>query len=248
MADDIRAVREFWEKNPLFQGESNYHPGTREFFEEHRRVYIEDCFAGSLESRLFPDSPDGLVLDLGCGPGFWIVEFVTTGKARNIVASDLTHNALEITRQRLVLHDIDAGLVQANAEMLPFTANTFSHVNCHGVIHHTPETEKCIIEIERVLKVGGSALISVYYLNVFLRHWEKLRWFGFVLANFGAGLRGRGRENIFRQVDINEIVRSYDGTENPLGKVYSKIEFESMIKKHFEIEELFFHFFQPDLY
>lgn len=42
---------------------------------------------------------------------------------------------------------------------------------------------------------------------------------------------------------MNEIVRMYDGAENPLGKAYSKQEFVKMLKPYFEIEEVFFHFF-----
>ena len=42
----IREVRSFWEEEPLFKGESDFEPGTPPYFDEHRRVYIEDCFAG----------------------------------------------------------------------------------------------------------------------------------------------------------------------------------------------------------
>jgi len=238
----IGAVRSFWEKNPLFQGESNFKPGTPEFFEEHRRVYIEDCFAGAIDPRLFPDSTDCRTLDLGCGPGFWTVEFLKSG-IKNVVAADLTQNALNLTRKRLLFNNVNAEVVRENAEKLAFPSNAFDHINCQGVIHHTPNTGKCIAEIARVLKPGGGAIISVYYRNIFLRHWNKLKLFGKLLSKFDAKLHGRGRENIFSQNNVNEIVRMYDGKENPIGKAYSKQEFMDMLNPYFDIEEIFFHFF-----
>lgn len=156
----LNDVESFWEKNPLFQGESNFEPGTREFFEEHRRIYIEDCFAGSLDHRLFPDSVDSWTLDLGCGPGFWTVEFLKSG-IKNIVAADLTDNALQLTRKRLSVYNVNAEVVHANAENMIFPSNSFDHVNCQGVIHHTPDTEKCVSEIARVLKPGGGRLSAL---------------------------------------------------------------------------------------
>ena len=154
----INDVSSFWEQNPLFSGESGFEPGTWEFFEEHRRVVVEDCFAGVMDKRLIPECADGRILDLGCGPGLWTVEFLKSN-ARNVVASDLTENALRITRKRLLAYNVEANLVQANAEDLCFESNSFDYVNCQGVIHHTPDTEKCVAEIARVLKSGGGQLL-----------------------------------------------------------------------------------------
>ena len=238
----INDVKSFWEQNPLFQGESSFEPGTQEFFEEHRRVIIEDCFAGALDERLFSDFADERVLDLGCGPGFWTVELLKSG-AQNVIAADLTENALKIARKRLLVYNVEARLAQANAEDLCFSSNSFYHVNCQGVIHHTPDTEKCIAEIARVLKSGGGAVISVYYRNVFLRHWNRLWFIGKLLSRLGARLHGRGRENIFSKKDVNEITRIYDGIDNPIGKSYSTESFVNMLKPYFQIKEIFYHFF-----
>ena len=147
----LNDVKSFWEKNPLFHGESSFEPGTREFFEEHRRVVVEDCLAGVMDKRLIPNCDDGRILDLGCGPGLWTVEFLKRG-ANNVVAGDLTDIALKLTRKRLIAYDLEAEVVHANAENMIFRSNSFDHVNCQGVIHHTPDTEKCVAEIARVLK------------------------------------------------------------------------------------------------
>ena len=41
---NIHKVKDFWEENPLFTGESSYKSGSKEFFEEHYNIYINDCF------------------------------------------------------------------------------------------------------------------------------------------------------------------------------------------------------------
>ena len=57
MIHDIEQVRNFWENNPLWTGESDFEAGTIEFFEEHRDVYINDCFAGKFDIRFLPPPP-----------------------------------------------------------------------------------------------------------------------------------------------------------------------------------------------
>jgi len=243
---DLNEVKSFWENNPLWTGESVFEPGTIEFFEEHRSVYIADCFAGSFDLRFLPPPRKAgqkmKILDLGCGIGFWITEFALRGM-QNLHAADLTQNALEITTKRLATYESTAVLSQQNAEQLTYDDSTFDHVNCQGVIHHTPDTDRTISEMARVLKSGGTASISVYYRNSILKLWPYLRWLGWPLAKLGGGLKGRGRENIFLEKDVDKIVRLYDGSENPIGKSYTKEQFLKMLQPHFIVDETYLHFF-----
>ncbi|MBX9780054.1 MAG: class I SAM-dependent methyltransferase [Chitinophagaceae bacterium] len=243
---DIEQVKSFWNSNPLWTGESKFEPGTRDFFEEHRKVYIEDCFGGNFDIRFLPtprsNAQQMKILDLGCGIGFWTTEFAMRGY-NNLFAADLTPAALAITKQRLQLYGLEAQLFEENAEALSFPDESFDHVNCQGVIHHTPNTAKSVSEIARVIKCGGTASISVYYRNLTLRFWPLLRWLAYPLALFGGGLKGRGRENIFKKSDVDDIVRIYDGDANPIGKSYTLESFKELIKNDFEIEEIYFHFF-----
>ena len=183
-----------------------------------------------------------MILDLGCGIGFWTTELAMRGYL-NIHAADLTKKALEITKQRLALFDLKAELSQQNAENLKFKDNQFDHVNCQGVIHHTPNTDATIKEIARILKEDGTASISVYYRNIFLKFWNVLRPLGWIFSLFGARLTGRGRESIFKQSNVDEIVRLYDGAENPIGKSYTRKKFVAMLSPYFHVEETYLHFF-----
>ncbi len=239
----VVAVQKFWEENPLFAGETTSEPGTPEFYDEIRELFVNDLFAGEVDPRVYPenDNTDN-VLDLGCGPGNWSVELARNG-AQRVVAADLTRAAIELTHKRAQLQGIDLEISQQNAESMTFPDGTFSHVNCNGVIHHTPDTEGCVREIARVLRPGGTAMISVYYKNVFLRLWPAARFLGKVARLFGARIKGRGRDGIYAEDDVDEIVRLYDGDENPIGKAYSEVEYREMLSPYFEVEHMFLHFF-----
>lgn len=238
--DDVKA---FWENNPLWMGESRYKPGTREFFEEHASTVVDDCFAGQLDERIFADiNKDRPVLDLGCGPGFWTIEFGRRG-FKDITACDLTENALELTRRRCEVFGVNARFVQGNAEQLPFRDGEFQHVNCQGVVHHTPQPRRAIAEIARILAPGGTASVSVYYKNFILRNWSLLRPLSKLALTAGSRLKGRGREQIFGYDSVDEIVRIYDGKENPIGVAYDENEYRSLIGDFFEVKEVYLHFF-----
>lgn len=43
--------------------------------------------------------------------------------------------------------------------------------------------------------------------------------------------------------NVDEIVRLYDGQENPIGKSYTRQGFIDMLSPYFEICEIYFHFF-----
>jgi SAM-dependent methyltransferase len=235
----IDDVRRFWDSNPLFVGETGLEPGTPAFFAEHRRIVIEDGFAGAIDPRIFPPALDAKdVLDVGCGIGFWLVEFWERG-ARRLTGVDLSPRSTELARLRCAQAGVDATLRVENAEALPFADASFDHVNCQGVIHHTVDPAAAAREIARVLKPGGTASISVYYLNVALRAWPYVSWLGRLVR---VGLPGRGREAMSRLADRDEIVRHYDGATNPIGRAYDREGFRRLLAP-FEVREFFYHFF-----
>lgn len=240
----LRAVQDFWENQPLFVGEAEAALGSEAFFAEHRSVYIADCFAGSLDDRIFPRRLDARILDAGCGVGMWSAEFALRGYV-DLTACDLTNAAVTATRARLALvqPNLQVEVTQANIEQLPFDDESFDHINCQGVLHHTPNPRHAVSEFHRILRPGGTALISVYYLGAPLRFWSKL---GFVVSRLPVvgkiGLAGRGREMLLKDGDVQELVRKYDGADNPLGVAYTRDDFHELLER-FKVEESFLHFF-----
>jgi 2-polyprenyl-3-methyl-5-hydroxy-6-metoxy-1,4-benzoquinol methylase len=237
----INDVRNFWENTPLFVGESQFPKGSAQFFEEHARIINSDCFPGRINEKIFPARSNLTVLDLGCGPGFWTIELAKRG--HKTFSGDLTTQATELTATRCKHYGLHSEISQQNAEALTYADASFDHVNCLGVIHHTPKTAECVGEIARVIRSGGTACIAVYYKNVIIKAWPIFVKLGAFFSRLGFGLKGRGREKMFESSSVDEIVRKYDGETNPIGKAYSKAEFIEMLAPHFEIDELYLHFF-----
>lgn len=236
----IDDVRQFWNENPLWTGESAHVPGSKEFFEEHRSVWINDGMAGAMDPRMFPPIK-GRVLDLGCGVGFWLPEFASRGYT--VTGADISTKSLEIAKRRCEVYGIKADLAEQNAEATTFDDGAFDHVNCIGVVHHTTNPTQAVREIHRVLKPGGTAVVAVYYKNIVLRNFGLFKPIIGALAFVGAKLKGRGREGIYRASTVGEIVRVYDGDKNPIGLAYDRQEFAELIGPGFTIDEVFFHFF-----
>lgn len=235
----IDNVRKFWDEQPLFVDEGKHKPGTKEFFKEHKDVCIEDCFAGKINERNFIIPKDAKILDLGCGIGFWLVEIQQRG-FDNLSGADISMNSLAIAKQRLEVHDIkNVLLFHENAESLTFDDGIFDHVNCQGVVHHTPNPKKAIQEIYRILSKNGTVTISVYYKNIILKKWSILkRIIGFLKPS----LKGRGRENMYKYDSFEEIVRVYDGVKNPVGIAFTREEFTELLSP-FSIIEVWYGFF-----
>lgn len=100
------------------------------------------------------------VLEVGVGGGVDHVNWARSGARLSGV--DLTEAGIELTRERLSLEGLQSHLQVADAENLPFPDATFDIVYSYGVLHHSPNTQRCFEEVARVLKPGGTALIMVY--------------------------------------------------------------------------------------
>lgn len=229
----LEQVREFWNANPLFSGEAQHPAGTREFFAEFERLARFE-HSGAVASIFLRDvQPGRKVLDVGCGVGFWVGQFCKRGA--QVHACDLTERAVEITRRRLQLFGLQADVQLGNAEQLPYPDASFDHVNCQGVIHHTPNPQACVAEFHRVLRPGGTLCLSVYYKTLALR--SPLVFVMIRALNSLIKMRGRGREDMLTAATPEELVRMYDGAANPLGIAYTRKQFRNLLGGRFEVLE-----------
>ena len=230
---DVAQVRRFWEANPLCAFESPFQVGTREFFDWHDQVRRNDVETFSVHLYEFDRHASERVLGVG-----WLCWHFATGRA-DITGVDITRRGVELTRQRLSLDGLECAVVQASAEQLPFRTGSFDFVTCAGVLHHTPDTLQGIQEIYRILQPGGRAMISLYYKNWLLseRLWPLTQ---LLVRTLLGHLPGR---SAFRQVrTVDDLVRIYDGDENPLGKSYSRREVLTLLSD-FTVERLEAHYF-----
>jgi ubiquinone/menaquinone biosynthesis C-methylase UbiE len=109
------------------------------------------------EAAEFALHRDEKVLEIGCGTGCDLLQFVKHGAIASGI--DITEEHLRLARQRLA-GKTDIRL--ADARNIPFPDNSFDYVYSHGVLHHSDEPEKIVWEIMRVLRPGGRFNIHVY--------------------------------------------------------------------------------------
>jgi ubiquinone/menaquinone biosynthesis C-methylase UbiE len=160
--NDMKArIVDYWNQHPCGAEFSNKPPESKDFYDE-----IEQFRYSSepevLRFAQFEKFRGQVILEVGVGMGTDFLQWVRAGaKAFGLDASPV---ALGHARLRLELNNLKAGgLLNADAECLPFLDDAFELVYSWGVLHHADDPSKAIQEILRVLKPGGAAKIMVYH-------------------------------------------------------------------------------------
>ena len=166
-------VQAYWQAEPCGTSTTEAAPGTREFYAEvEERRYELEPFIPAFAS--FERWRGKRMLEVGVGLGTDFTRFVRAGA--DATGVDLTEASVEAVRERLALEGLTANLRVADAENLPFADGEFELVYSWGVLHHTPDTERALAEVRRVLRPGGEARIMLYSrrswvaLGVWLRY------------------------------------------------------------------------------
>ena len=97
-----------------------------------------------------------LVLEIGCGPGFFSPTLVRAVDGGQAVLLDLQMEMLEMARERAGT----AACVQASGARLPFAAECFDAVFIATVLGEIPDQAGCIADARRILRPGGTLAIA----------------------------------------------------------------------------------------
>lgn len=162
-------VRRYWEAAPCGAKTASAAPGTAEFFRqvEEWRYSVEPFIP---EIARFDDAAGKDVLEVGIGLATDFVRFVRAGARATGI--DLTEAAVAAARERLEQEGLEAEVLVADAESLPFGDESFDVVYSYGVLHHTPDPARALREVHRVLRPGGEARIMLY---------SRRSWFAFAV-------------------------------------------------------------------
>ncbi len=174
VAQDLKeAVRQYWAHNPnALKLGAPHEPGSSAFLQAITKVRYErePCVPEMAQFGLWRGKR---VLEIGCGLGVDAFQFARNGAI--VTALDLTRPAAAIAREHLRHTSTSAETLVGDGESLPFASESFDLVYSHGVLHHTPDTQKAVREVHRVLKKGGQAQVMLYhrrsYLVQFLVPW-----------------------------------------------------------------------------
>ena len=209
MPDYKKDVSDFWDKESCGTQFTNKKKYSKEYFEEIEKIRYE------LEPMIKPFAEfekykNMNVLEVGVGAGTDFANWIRSGA--KVTGVDLTDEAIKNINHRLSIESIrPKSLQKADAENLPFKNNMFDLTYSWGVIHHSPDTEKCLSEIIRVTKPGGEIKIMVYNRRSVAALWV---WIRFCL------LKGKFWKNI--KYAISNFV------ESPGTKAFTKKEVQSM--------------------
>ena len=188
-ADLLKAeVKAFWNRQSCDTQHAHSDKFTLEYFEQIEQWrYADQAFIHSFAQ--FTRYRGKRVLEVGFGAGTDFIQWLRAGALATGV--DLTEEALAHVTLRIQLYNLPPpeSLKVADAENLPFAPNTFDLGYSWGVLHHTPNTEKAIAELVRVVRPGGEIKIMLYnrhslcayrcwLKNALLkgRPWKSLRW------------------------------------------------------------------------
>ncbi|MBC7789360.1 MAG: class I SAM-dependent methyltransferase [Anaerolineae bacterium] len=98
-----------------------------------------------LETAVFKDR---LVLDMGCGDGFYTVRFFDRGAPRALVGADAANQAIAAAASRADARPVR--FVVADAHRMPFPDDSFDVVLVQSILHHDDDPGAMIREAFRL--------------------------------------------------------------------------------------------------
>jgi len=164
--------------------------------------------------------------------------------------------AIDLARTNFAIRGLRGVFQVADAERLNFADSSFDVVYSHGVLHHTPDTQQAINEVQRVLKPGGRAIVMLYHRHSYnyAVNIRLLRRFGASLLKWNGGMQlvhrltGEPMDSLAEHASMLRrdprgyfssaefLSRNTDGAGNPLARVYSRSEARELFKDFRKVE------------
>jgi len=198
-------IQQYWTENVpgLDMVNKDYKPDQKEFYQDadNFRYKFEPYVIDLIKSFA---SKGKLILEVGCGMG--TDSRLISRLDADIVSLDLSMRNVSFSLKGMSLLGLKGKGVNSDAENLPFRDGTFDIVYSYGVLHHTPDTQKAINEVYRVLKPNGKAVIMLYH--------KGYAYYALLLMH--------GYKKILGIYNKDRLTSQYDHT--PLSRMYSKQE------------------------
>ena len=233
-------VEKFWSENHLGKGvidTKNIH----NFFLEHSNLSDKQ----TTFKKYLPKEKNKDILDIACGVGYWLDKYNDYCEPHTLTGIDISDSSIKICKARFKNSNIL--LINSNAEDLKLLDGKFDFISCHGALHHMQNPDLALLEMTKLLKEGGEMNISIYYKNIFLKLYDKSSLFRKLLRNFFQGIPGRGREKFFQADNSSDLVRQFDGIDNPIGWAGDKKDIEAIIPTSLKISKVSYEF-SPTVY
>lgn len=122
--------------------------GTRDVL--RRRALVHDALAAL---------PGERILDVGCGPGFYVAELLErVGAEGHVTGVDPSVPMLSLAGARVEGHE-NVELLEAPATALPFASGSFDAAVSVQVLEYVEDLPSALAELHRVLRPGGRLVV-----------------------------------------------------------------------------------------
>jgi 2-polyprenyl-3-methyl-5-hydroxy-6-metoxy-1,4-benzoquinol methylase len=110
--------------------------------------------------------PAESVLDAGCGDGRFLVGIARLpNRPSRLVGCDISERILRTAAAAVEREGVAAEFVRSNLERLPFADESFDRVLCVQVVEHLLDPVSGVGELARVLRPGGTLVLSTDNAN-----------------------------------------------------------------------------------
>lgn len=215
-----------WNTTPCGSSDVKEQIGTLEFFDAVRKSRYEITDTWMKEKIPFYEGKGKKVLEIGFGMGTDLLSWSLEGS--EVYGIDITEKHLRLAEMNFKTHNQTADLQLADAANIPFKTSYFDIVYSNGVLHHTPDTVRCISEAYRVLKPGGIFIFSMYRTFSAFHLVTKLLVEGIV--------KGKLKKLGYRGL-LSTIEQGADGINiKPLVKTYTQKQLKHMLADFSKVE------------
>jgi len=105
--------------------------------------------------------PEGVLVDIGCGPGYLAASIARSFPHLRIIGVDIAEDMIQKANDKLSSSSFGKQVEfrQGDAQKLPFQDDTVDFVVTTLSLHHWRNAQEALDEIYRVLRVGGQLLL-----------------------------------------------------------------------------------------
>lgn len=213
-------IKDFWNNQPCGTTHLELPSGSKEYFIEFDRYY-EKLYPYLLPFLNLESMRGRSVLEIGLGSGATLHKISEVAEV--CYGLDISEETIKLNQARKKYFGLRMNLMHASATDIPLADNSLDIVVSIGCLHHIPDIQKAVDEIQRVLKPGGVFKGMVYNRNSY-----RFRVYIPVVRRFHSHWRGKTWQEC-----VNEM---YDGKKNPYSMVYSEGEVRKLFRRFKDIK------------
>ena len=169
--EQTRRVREYWNSRIHDLEMTDKPPGSMAFFQE-LDAYRFDKLAYLPQLVNFNGYCGKRLVEVGCGIGTDLARFARGGA--KTLGVDLSETAIRMARRNFEVHVLPGHFVIGDGSRLPLPHQSVDVFYAHGVLQYAADPRRIVIESQRVLKKGGTAIFMVYNRASWLMAMSKL--------------------------------------------------------------------------